>query len=157
MRAAAGFVSLDGNVFSKKDAQERYVNYREIVVLPSVDGRLIKFQLTSQRMFTALINVAFSEDVFGGCCWGAATSSLLYAAECLMHQILICHSFIVGSSVILRVMWLTGEMRSTSALSAEICFSGLKWGFGFHFPPRCIAKSDKLIYSVVTKCFSAQL
>lgn len=50
-------------------------------------------------------------------------------SECLMHQILICHSFILDSSFILWVMWLTGEMCCTSAVSAEICYLWLKMGF----------------------------
>lgn len=59
---------------------------------------------------------------------------MLLHFECLMHQILICHSFILDSSFILWVMCLTWEMCSASALSVEICYLGLAWGFEFDFP-----------------------
>lgn len=83
--------------------------------------------------------------------------------ECLMHQILICHSFILDSSFILRVMWLTGEMCSTSSLSVEICYLGLTRGFEFDFPSAlhlkfsCLwQRQTNLQCSNMKKCFSSQ-
>lgn len=134
----------------KSETQRGEIHFGEIVVLSSRDWKLRKFEISSLDEY-----VAFSEDVFGGCCWGVFTlihgqpPSLLFCmplhSECLMHQILICHSFILDSSFILWVMWLTGEMCCTSAVSAEICYLGLKWAFEFDFPSLCIINSDKLI------------
>lgn len=159
--AALGFVLVHGKVWVKKTARRSKLWGDAGAVLSSITLKVKKVS-TCKSIGVYCPDECRAESVSVEVVVGGLfrPPSLLFCMplhfECLMHQILICHSFILDSSFILWVMWLTEEMCRTTSQPVESCLGPRLHGvLNLTFPPLCILNSpafdrDKLIYSAAT-------